>query len=113
MYSRIATRELAREQGAWANIPPKRNRKPNLLLPVSVVAIVIVMLTVWMIGSFWQPLCKRGQGPQNPLRDLTINHLESSTAKAKSNHLAFVKLASPNSCVLMNPRLALVVYRRH
>jgi hypothetical protein len=29
-------RELARQQGAWANIPPKRNRKdPDLLQPLS------------------------------------------------------------------------------
>ena len=26
-YSRIADTGLARRQGAWANIPPKRNRK--------------------------------------------------------------------------------------
>ncbi len=30
-------RELVRQQSAWANIPPKRNRKdPNLLQPVSI-----------------------------------------------------------------------------
>ena len=28
-------RELAMKKGAWANIPPKSNRRPNLLQPLS------------------------------------------------------------------------------
>jgi len=67
-------RELARQQGAWANIPPKRNRRPDLLQPVSV---------------------SYAKSRRTVLQqDQQCRRVATRYDKLSANYLAFIKLAS-------------------
>src|SRR5512136_1164486 len=78
-------RELARQQGAWANIPPKRNRKdPICFSPY-------LYRARNLIERFFNKIkqCRR---------------VATRYDKLAANYLAFVKLACIRICELMSPR---------
>jgi transposase len=82
-------RELARQQGAWANIPPKRNRKDPICFSR-------VCLARNLIERFFTRSCRR---------------VATRYDKLAANYLAFVKLASLPTGLLVTHGASSVVGR--
>jgi len=79
-------RELVRQQGAWANIPPKRNRKDSICFSP------YLYRARNLIERFFNKIkqCRR---------------VATRYDKLAANYLAFIKLASSEfGCVPMSPR---------
>src|SRR5260221_12207475 len=75
VYDGVCIRELARQQGAWANIPPKRNRKDPICFSP------FLYRARNLIERFFNKIkqCRR---------------VATRYDKLAANYLAFVKLAS-------------------
>lgn len=78
-------KEIARQQGAWANIPPKRNRKDP-----------ICSVRIYRARNLIEPFF-------NKIKQ--CRRVATRYDKLAANYLAIVKLASIRiGCVLMSPR---------